>query len=278
MNGEKPATSYYFRFSLGKRYLHGLLITTFLGLAGTGMTLYFSETPWAQAFAHGIGGFGAILFLHKFCAVLLTGGFIYHVGEMGYRGLIKGESGIFWGPTSLVPQPHDFIDLYRHMKWFLWLGPRPKFDRYTYWEKFDYWAVFWGMLIIGASGYMMWFAPFFARFVPGYLLNVALLVHGEEALLAVWFIFIIHFFNADLRPEKFPMDPVIFTGRLSEEELREERPLEYQRLVEQRGLEELRTAPAPRWLTNFARIIAVAAMGIGSILLVITLAAFFFGE
>ncbi len=197
---------------------------------------------------------------------------------MFYRGLVKGESGVFWGPTSLVPQPRDFVDLYRHVKWFLWLGPKPRFDRFTYWEKFDYWAVFWGMVIIGVSGYMMWFAPFFARFVPGYMLNVALLVHGEEALLAVWFIFIIHFFNSHLRPEKFPMDPVIFTGRVSEDELREERSLEYQRLVDQRGLEGLRTDAPPRWLTNFARVIAVAAVGIGFMLLVLTLAAFFLGE
>lgn len=278
MDVEKPATAYYFRFPLLKRYLHGLLIVVFLGLAGTGMTLYFSKAPWAIAFAHTIGGFRAILFLHKFCAVLLTAGFLFHVGEMLYRGLIKGEKGIFWGPTSLVPQPQDFVDLYRHAKWFLWLGPKPKFDRYTYWEKFDYWAVFWGMVIIGVSGYMMWFAPFFARFVPGYMLNVALLVHGEEAILAIWFIFIIHFFNSHLRPENFPMDPVIFTGRVTEAEFREKRPLEYQRLVEQGELEELRTEPTPRWLRNFARVIAVAAVGTGLILLVITLAAFFFGE
>jgi cytochrome b subunit of formate dehydrogenase len=277
MNADKQATSYYFRFSLGQRYLHGLLIATFLGLAATGMTLRFSDTLWAKDIAHAIGGFRAVLFLHKSCAVLLTAGFLFHVCEVLYRGLIKGEGGMLWGPTSLVPQPRDFVDLYRHVRWFFWLGPKPSFDRYTYWEKFDYWAVFWGMVIIGVSGYMMWFAPFFARFVPGYMLNVALLIHGEEALLAVWFIFIIHFFNSHLRPEKFPMDPVIFTGRVSGEDLRHERPLEYQRLVEQEGLQALETDQPPRWLKNLARIIAVAAVGTGFFLLAVTLAAFFAG-
>lgn len=278
MDSRQPAEIHYFRFSLGNRYLHGLLIVTFLGLAATGMTLHFNDTRWAEEFASLIGGFSAILFLHKFCAVLLTIGFIIHVANVLYRGVVRREQGIFWGPTSLVPQPRDFRDLYHHLKWFLWLGPRPQFDRYTYWEKFDYWAVFWGMVIIGVSGYMMWFAPFFARFVPGYLLNVALLVHGEEAILAVWFIFIIHFFNSHLRPEKFPMDPVIFTGRLTEDELRAERPLEYQRLVENQGLEPLRADPAPLWLRNFARLIAVVAVGSGFVLLFITLIAFFSGR
>ena len=276
MDADKP--TYYFRFSLGQRYLHGLVIATFLGLAATGMPLRFSDTLWAKNIANAVGGFRAVLFFHKFCAVLVTTGFFFHIGEVLYRASVKKERGMFWGPTSLVPQPQDFVDIYRHFKWFFWLGPRPAFARYTYWEKFDYWAVFWGMAIIGVSGYMMWFAPLFARFVPGYMFNVALLVHGEEALLAVWFIFVIHFFNTHLRPEKFPMDPVIFTGRETGDGLRRERPLEYQRLVEQGALQSLETEKTPRWLTNFARVIAVAAVGTGFFLLAVTLAAFFAGN
>ena len=57
----------------------------------------------------------------------------------------------------MVPQPRDVRELHEHTRWFLGLGPRPEFDRYTYWEKFDYWAVFWGMLIIGGSGLILWF-------------------------------------------------------------------------------------------------------------------------
>jgi cytochrome b subunit of formate dehydrogenase len=265
---------HYFRFSLGQRYLHGLLITTFLGLAATGLPLRFSETRWAERFALAIGGFRPILLFHKTCALLLTAGFLIHVANLLYRGVVKGERSIFWGPNSMVPRPKDLSDMMAHFQWFFWLGPKPKFDRFAYWEKFDYWAVFWGMVIIGVTGYVMWFAPLFARFLPGYLLNVVLITHGEEALLAVWFIFMIHFFNSHLRPRHFPMDPVIFTGRLTGEDLREDHPLEYERLSQQNGLAPIEADPPPRWLTNFARLIAIGAIGTGFLLASLTLAAF----
>lgn len=268
------ADRYYFRFSLGQRYLHGLVMATFLGLAATGMALRFSGQGWAKQMAAALGGFTAVLSLHKLCAVLITAGFLYHIGNLLFRAIIKRERGLFWGPNSMTPQPRDLVDLYKMVRWFLWLGPQPEFDHFTYWEKFDYWAVFWGMAIIGASGYMMWYGPFFARLVPGYVLNIALLIHGEEAILAVWFIFIIHFFNSHLRPEKFPLDPVIFTGRVSAAEYQHERALDYSRLDQSGALEILRSDAPPLWLRNFSRLITVITVGIGFSLLTLTLIAF----
>jgi cytochrome b subunit of formate dehydrogenase len=268
---------YYSRFTLSQRYLHATIFTTFLGLALTGMTLRFSHSAWAHRFALAVGGFSAILFWHKFCAVILTLAFLIHLGDIGYRGIFKGQHGIFWGPNSMVPRWKDFQDLYGHFRWFFWLGPRPKFDRFAYWEKFDYWAVFWGMGIIGISGYAMWFAPLAAKFVPGSWLNIALLIHGEEALLAVWFIFAIHFFNTHLRPGSFPMDLVIFTGCMTEEELKEKHPAEYERLVETGKLQAY-LAPAPqRWLKNFGWLVGAVVVLSGFVLLVLTLFTFFRG-
>ena len=123
-------------------------------------------------------------------------------------------------------------------------GRNPQFDRWTYWEKFDYWAVFWGMAIIGGSGLLLWFPVFFAQFLPGWMFNIAALVHGEEALLAVGFIFTIHFYNGHVRPERFPMDTVIFTGRISEHELKDERAVEYERLQREGRLGRVRSAAA----------------------------------
>ena len=125
----------------------------------------------------------------------------------------EGERHLLGSENSIVPQPRDFKDFYQTAKWFCGLGPRPIFGCFTYWEKFDYWAVFWGMAIIGTSGYILWFHTFFSRIFPGWVFNIAFLFHSEEALLAAGFIFTIHFFNSHLRPEKFPMDLVIFTGR-----------------------------------------------------------------
>ena len=113
---------YHVRFTLWQRYLHGVIFSTFMGLALTGLPLRFSSASWAERFAHAVGGFSAILFFHKFCALLLTIGFLIHVGDVVYRGIIKRDKGIFWGPDSLVPQPKDLKDLYAHVRWFLWLG------------------------------------------------------------------------------------------------------------------------------------------------------------
>jgi cytochrome b subunit of formate dehydrogenase len=268
---------HYVRFTREQRYMHAVLFTTFLGLAATGLPMRFSESFWARKFAAGVGGFGAILFLHKFFAVLLTIAFLLHLKDIVQRGIINREKGIFWGPTSMVANWKDVKDIFGHMRWFLGLGPKPKFERYAYWEKFDYWAVFWGMVVIGFSGYAMWFAPFFARFLPGWALNAALVIHSEEGLLAILFIFSIHFVNTHLRPDSFPMDMVIFTGRESEEEFKTRRPDEYQRMIiEGKSATRITDAP-PQWLINFSRVVGFTAILIGLTLLGLTLSAYIAG-
>lgn len=265
---------YYQRFSAPQRFLHGFLAITFLGLAMTGLPLRFSTAPWALAIARSVGGFGTILFFHLFNAVVLTVAFLIHVANLVYRIIAKKEYGLLWGSSSMVPNLKDIKDFIAQIKWFFWKGDKPKFDRYAYWDKVDYWAVFWGMGIIGFSGYAMWFAPFFARFIPGSWLNIALLIHGEEAILAVGFIFTIHFFNTHLRPDNFPMDLVIFNGRQSEEELKRRHPEEYKRLVETGELEKLRMEAPPRWLQNFGRAFGTTAILIGFVFLTLMVVAF----
>ena len=266
---------FFTRFTRGQRYLHACLFSTFLGLAATGLPLRFSESPWARHFAVAVGGFGSILFFHKFCALVLTLAFLIHLKDIFTRAFIHREKGIFWGSNSMVANWKDAKDLFGHMRWFVGLGPRPQFDRYAYWEKFDYWAVFWGMIVIGFSGYAMWFAPFFARFLPGWALNAALVIHSEEGLLAILFIFSIHFVNTHLRPDTFPMDMVVFTGVESEEEFKHKRPEEYAALQKD-GKLEARLGPVPAtWWINFARVIGFAAILIGLTLLVLTLSAYF---
>jgi len=268
------AERYYLRFSLPQRYLHGILAVTFLGLALTGLDLRFSNTPVALAFARAVGGFSTILFFHLLNAVVMTAVFLMHLANVAYRVVRYKDFGLLWGPNSMVPRLKDIQDFFGNLKWFVHLGPKPKMDRYAYWDKFDYWAVFWGMAIIGFSGYAMWFKAFFARFLPGSWLNIALLIHGEEALLAVGFIFTIHFFNTHLRPGNFPMDEAIFNGRVSEEELQHRHPEEYKRLIETGQLEKTRQEPPPRWLRNFAWIFGGALVLTGFVLIALTIVAF----
>jgi cytochrome b subunit of formate dehydrogenase len=125
----------------------------------------------------------------------------------------------------------DIKDFFATFKWFIGLGKQPEYGRWTYWEKFDYFAVFWGVAIIGMSGMIKWFPEIFTLVLPGWLINVAGIVHSDEALLAVGFIFTIHFFNTHLRPSAFPMDKVIFTGVIPLEEFKHERPREYKEMV-----------------------------------------------
>jgi cytochrome b subunit of formate dehydrogenase len=265
---------YYVRFSFPQRCLHGALAGTFLGLAFTGLSLRFSTEPWVQSMVHAIGGFSAVLFFHKFCAVGLTVAFGAHVVNLVYRLAAKREWSLLWGPSSMVPRWKDIQDFIGNLKWFVHLGPKPRFDRYAYWDKLDYWGVFWGMGIIGLSGYAMWFGSFFAHLIPGSWLNIALVFHGEEAILATGWIFVIHFFNTHLRPENFPMDLTIFTGRLTEEELKRMHPVEYDRLAASGGLTAIAAEAPPVWLNKFGRVIGTAAVAAGVIMLILMVVAF----
>ena len=263
---EPTRVRYIRRFGRYERVLHGFLMFSFLGLALTGLPLFFSSHTWAESLASVFGGFRVAGRLHRTFATVMIAVFTLHVGKILRRLIVDKDYTVLWGPSSMVPQPRDLSDMLGHFRWFFGQGPRPLFDHYTYWEKFDYWAVFWGMAIIGGSGMLLWVPEFFARFVPGWFFNIALLVHGEEALLAVGFIFTIHFFNGHLRPEKFPMDLVIFTGRVSESETEHERPGEYERLVRTGRLQDVVDLPPSNRSRTVGRAIGTVAVTVGLIL------------
>jgi cytochrome b subunit of formate dehydrogenase len=266
--GKAPGR-YYLRFDRIDRAMHALLMITFIGCAITGIPPLFSDHGWAAMLARGLGGFDSAAIIHRVCAAIMITVFISHVLRVFYAAVRKvGFLPTLWGPNSMTPQPQDLIDMYRHVLWFVGKGPRPQFDRYTYWEKFDYWAVFWGMFIIGGSGLMLSLPTTFAEVLPGWVFNVATVVHGEEALLAVGFIFTIHFFNGHIRPEKFPMDLVIFTGRIPEHEMKEERTSEYQRLEREGKLRELEASPPSRGAELFGYIVGGTAVIVGSLVVV----------
>jgi cytochrome b subunit of formate dehydrogenase len=262
----------FVRFRSIHRFTHVLVIISFMGLALTGIPLKFSDQPWAVSLADALGGGNVAGILHRFFAVVMLVYVCIHAGVAvrWVRAQRKaGRRGWLFGPESLLPRWKDVRDLLGMFRWFVGRGPKPRFDRWTYWEKFDYWADAVGTLIIGGSGLMLAFPIVTSWLLPGWMFNVAMIVHGYEALLAIGFIFTMHFFNAHLRLEKFPGDPVIFSGEISEHEMREERPLEYERLQQQGRLEDLVVTPKPRTFTTGARAVGAVLLVTGVTLIVL---------
>ena len=215
------------RFSLRDRGLHVILILSFMTLVLTGFPIKYHGVHWARILIGFWGGAEMAGLFHRIAAAILIALFLYVVW-LSLRFVFpkgqgtKGWLGRLFGPDSLVPNLKDWEDMKGMFLWFLNRGEMPKFERWTYWEKFDFMAVFWGMFAIGGSGVLLWIPEWSSWIVPGWVLNIATLVHSEEALLAALFIFTVHFFNTHGVPTKFPMDPIIFTGRYRLAEMKEQ--------------------------------------------------------
>jgi cytochrome b subunit of formate dehydrogenase len=257
------------RFDRPTRLLHVVVMTTFLGLSATGMPLLFSDAWWARLLATLFGGFHGAGLVHRTFGAVLLAAVAGHVGHVLYRTFVRREKGLLWGPTSMVPQPKDAVDLYMQLKWFAGRGPRPRIEHFAYWEKFDYWAVLWGTALMGAAGLVLWFPVAASRVLPGWMFNVALFVHGAEASLAIGFIFVVHFFNGHLRPGKFPMDMAIFTGSVATGELRDERAAEFARLSRTGAIDALRVPPPTAAALRRGRIVGTLGLTLGIALILL---------
>jgi cytochrome b subunit of formate dehydrogenase len=253
------------RFSRLNRLLHILMIVSFINLSLTGMSLKFSYTGWAVFLSRLFGGFESAGAIHRFSAFVMFCVFSIHIIDLirQKRREKKSFRSLIFGSDSMMFNKKDLHDLIDSLKWFLGKGERPQYGRWTYWEKFDYFAVFWGMIVIGSTGLTLWFPEFLTKFVPGWAINVATIIHSDEALLATGFIFTIHFFNTHLRPEKFPMDIVIFSGRIPLEEFKMDRPEEYRQLVEKGELEKYFVESYPPIVEQTIKIFGWAALSIG---------------
>jgi len=212
-------------------------------LVQTGTAVLFGEQPWAQYIMNVLGGPKIAAIIHRVAAVTFIAVFFGHLVVVIWNIARAGRQFRWFGPTSMVPNLQDLRDIGAMFKWFFGFAPRPKFDRWSYWEKFDYWAPFWGMAIIGLSGLMLWFPTVTASFLPGWVFNIATIVHAEEAILAAVFLFTVHYFNVHFRPEKWPMDIVMATGAVPLEEFKHEHALEYERLKASGELEKYLIKP-----------------------------------
>ena len=267
-----------YRFGLAWRIGHLFFALSIMILVLTGMGLFYPGTPWAKAVVKWLGGPEITGIIHRVCAVIMLGIFFIHLIAISIVIWRKRRTFRWFGADSLVPNWKDLQDAWGMFKWFVGRGERPVFDRWTYWEKFDYWAVFWGMAIIGISGAMLAFPEFTASFLPGWVFNVGMVVHGEEAFLAAVFLFTVHFFNNNFRPDKMPPPNVtMFTGLQTMDEFRREHPVQYQRLVESGELEKYLMKAPSRPMTIGSQILGVVLIAFGLVLLVFVGIGFFGG-
>jgi cytochrome b subunit of formate dehydrogenase len=261
------------RFSRTWRIAHIVFALSLMMLTLTGISLFYPEAPWAKSLIRLLGGPQTAGIIHRTNAVIFAGVFLWHLVYVAIR--VNWKTFKIFGPNSLIPGPQDIKDILAMFKWFFGLAPRPTFDRWTYWEKFDYWAPFWGVTIIGVSGLMLWMPHIVARYLPGWVFNVATIFHSEEAFLAVVFLFTVHFFNNHFRPDKFPLDIVMFTGSVSLEELKREHPLQYQRLVESGELDKYLVDPPKARFVTASKVLGFTLIVIGLTLLTLVGIGFF---
>lgn len=228
---DHPDVVYFRRFPVVWRWIHGLFAISTMALILTGTTLLFSHTDWAKAVVVFLGGVEMEGIIHRTAAVIWLGIFLAHLMIAVTNIWRKRDTFKWFGSTSMLPNWKDWDDLKGMFRWFLGKGERPQFSQWTYWQKFDYWAPFWGAGIIGSSGILLFMPETTALLLPGWMFNIATLIHAEEALLAAIFLNSVHFFNVHFRPERFPMSTTIFTGVIPMEEFKHDHSLEYERLV-----------------------------------------------
>lgn len=211
----------YQRFTLTERIEHLVLMLSFIALALTGLPQKYVGNRWAEGLIALMGGIEMVRRIHHIAAVVLMLEVIFHIVAAGYRFFVLRR------PASILPQFKDVMDWLGDVRYRLGLSKqRPQMDRYTYVEKIEYWAVVWGTLIMAITGFMMWNPITTTRFLPGDVIPAAKAAHGGEAILAVLSILTWHVYHVHLKR----FNKSIFTGKITEEEMRHEHPLELARI------------------------------------------------
>jgi cytochrome b subunit of formate dehydrogenase len=208
---------------------------------------------------------------HRITGLALLAFFAVHIIYTIWNIDWKHFPGSLLSRDSIVFQGRDVKDIFLHLGWILGLSKGPRFDRWSWWEKFDYWAVWWGFMIVGITGLMLYNPVLSSDYMPGWLLNIALWVHRIEAVLAMAHIFTIHFFIEHWRPRCFPYSATMFEGSKDIEHMREEHPAWVARLEAEGRLQQMMVKPAPVALRIVYFGVGYAMIGLGVFLLVFAL-------
>ncbi len=214
----------YRRFTTGMTVGHLVLTITFITLALSGFALRYPETWWAQWLFHGETGLAARGLVHRAAAVVLTGIAVVNACFLLFTRSGRKEL------AHLMMRFQDMKDAGGNLAYMLGLRKEPpKFDRYSYIEKFEYWGMWWGTLLMVFTGFSMWFVNIFLKYLPKIALDVIALIHFYEAWLAVLTIVVWHLYYMIFDPQTYPMNWSWITGRITIEDFKERHPLEYER-------------------------------------------------
>ncbi|MDI6772155.1 MAG: cytochrome b/b6 domain-containing protein [bacterium] len=215
------------RFSLAQRVEHFLLLISFNVLVITGLPQKYSGEGWGERLIVLFGGIGQTRFIHRTVAVILVALGLYHllvVVATRKRPVRRHDMNL---------SIRDIRDMFADLRFLSGRSQeRPRFGRFDYRQKFEYLAVLWGTVIMAVTGLIMWFPSLVTQWLPGVVVPAARVAHGGEALLAMLSVVLWHFYNAHFRPDVFPMDPAMFSGKITVERLRHEHPEEFDELQE----------------------------------------------
>ncbi len=214
------------RFNIYFRIQHIMLFSSVIILIITGLPIKFPNSAVSKFVMSIMGGISTQGILHRIGAALLIGFYVFHTlytifHKDGRRDFVQ-----------LLPKPKDIKDVFQMIKYFFGFAKdKPKFDRFSYIEKFDYWAVYWGGIVMVGSGLIMWFHNLALSYFPKYVYDIAREAHSDEALLATLTIVIWHFYNVHFNPSRFPGSLVWWHGKLTKEQMIDEHPLEYEKIM-----------------------------------------------
>ncbi len=226
------------RFNRNFRFQHIVMFTSVILLIITGMPIKFPDFVLSRYLVALWGGIHNSTVVHRIGAVMLIYFMVHHflytiLSRRGRRDFLL-----------LIPTPKDAKDAAQNVRHFLGKNEeKPRFGRFSYIEKFDYWAVYWGCVIMIGSGLFLWFEGIVLKWLPKYVLDVAHEMHSDEALLATLAIVIWHFYNVHFNPDRFPGTLMWWHGRISEHEMKEEHPLEYEEIMGKRSKKEAPEVP-----------------------------------
>jgi len=226
------STELALRMNIWFRIAHWGIMASFPTLVFTGFALKFPDSWWAKPLLMWESSTGVRGGLHRTAAVVLIAATLFHFVHL----LVKKRDRSFI--SAMIPQIKDATDMLDVLRYNLGLSNQePKFSKFNYAEKMEYWAFIWGTMVMALSGFLLWFNNFALRHFPKWITDAATAVHWYEALLATFAILIWHFYLVIFDPSVYPMDTAWLDGKIPADHYRHTRPAYYRELV-RRGLVE----------------------------------------